>query len=240
MENRRYHETLGYALEFLDHFFLFSQAHFGTQLYHNLHLQRFRHMERRVRQEEVAKQQGTQLELDIYPDANRYYSENSEMQACTIDFIVDDTKDFVSSTDSTTTWPGNLHGPDMMGPFLQFVQQVEQEHAIRTTLDPITRSSRYPLIHLPLPLHTTAELNSPISDLIPAKRQKTEDTPLGRQVLRAEAFKSTVSAWQPRFEGLRAMRGDIHHAILRLIKVIEWLGRREELEAYFSHLKRNF
>ncbi|KAJ7809099.1 hypothetical protein B0H13DRAFT_1928136 [Mycena leptocephala] len=237
MKDRRYHETLGYTLEFLDHFVLFSQSHFATQLYHNLHLQRFRHTDRRLRREKTVFKQNAELEPDIYPEADSYFTSHSTPES-----TLENYEGPISYSDSTISWPEELKGINMMTPFFQFIHQVEVEHAARTSLSPVTRSSRYTPIFLPLPTNASTILNSPVGDgdAMPSKRRKTEDTPLGRQVLRAEAFKNTVLAWQNRFPAMRALRGDIYHAILRLIEAIEWLGRRDEFRRIFFPFEEYF
>ncbi|KAJ7615087.1 hypothetical protein DFH06DRAFT_1367836 [Mycena polygramma] len=149
IQERRYYETLGYALEFLDHFVLFSQSHLAPQLHHNLHLQRFRHTERRLRREEAAGQESRRLGLDAYPEADLFAVPYHEHEPIFTDFLAPH-----PSPTSSSSYPGPDHSE------------------------------------------------------MPSKRRKTEDTPLGRHVLRAEAFKSTVAAWRSQFGTLRALRGD--------------------------------
>ncbi|KAJ6474478.1 hypothetical protein C8R47DRAFT_1294128 [Mycena vitilis] len=112
-DERRRFETAGYALEFLDHFVLFSQSHLEAQLLPNLHIQGFNTTEQRLRTLEAA---------GIRTQASRIGTPPTSL------YVVDEPFDALN---------------DQMGLFLRFLQRVEQEYAADTQLSPITRASRY-------------------------------------------------------------------------------------------------
>ncbi|KAJ7667876.1 hypothetical protein DFH06DRAFT_1322438 [Mycena polygramma] len=225
--DRRQHEAIGYALEFPDHFVLFSQSHLDAQLLPNLHIRDFNETEQRMRV----------LEADRLRDQHqRLANPESNLRS---PFSPEDHEELRRLPACFSIWhqqePEDVDG--LMGPFLRFLVTVEKEHAINTPLSPITRSSRYVPISASSFLDT---LSSPESDAAPARRRKVGDSPLTRYVLRAETFKAAIIHWQPQFEELRLLRGDIQHGIARLIEVIDFLGLRDPYRAIFFPFAERF
>ncbi|KAJ7660946.1 hypothetical protein DFH06DRAFT_1129978 [Mycena polygramma] len=216
-DDRRRFETIGYALEFLDHFVLFSQSHLESQLRPNLHIKSFNATEQRLRTLEASGIRTQQARVGTPPR-----SPSPSSIATT----------FYISDDESSGFP-----KDMMGQFLRFLQRVEQEYAAEIQLSPITRSSRY--IPIPASAHFH-DISPPDAEEVPAKRRKVEDSPLSQHVLRAETFKAAIISWQPRFPELRILRGDIKQGILRLIEAISFLGLRDRFRPIFFPFTENF
>ncbi|KAJ7673155.1 hypothetical protein DFH06DRAFT_1319356 [Mycena polygramma] len=210
-DDRRRFETIGYALEFLDHFVLFSQSHLEPQLRPNLHTNSFNATEQRLRTLEAAGIRTQQARIATPP--------------CSPSPSSDSRGTFYMPNDESSGFPR-----DPMGMFLRFLQRVEQEYAADVQLSPITRASRY----IPIPASTHFhDISPPDAEEVPAKRRKVEDSPLSQHVLQAETFKAAILSWQPRFPELRILRGDVKHGIFRLIEAVNFLGLRDRFRAIF-------
>ncbi|KAJ7684523.1 hypothetical protein DFH06DRAFT_1312945 [Mycena polygramma] len=224
--DRRRYEAIGYALEFLDHFVLYSQSHLNDQLLPNLHIRSFNETEQRMRSLEAdrVRDQHQRLEFPesyLRSSTTGYREGVHQLPAC------------------WSIWPedGPEDSDDLMGLFLRFLLTVEKEHAIHTPLSPITRSSRY----IPIPASTVNDdPSSPEANAAPARRRKVEDSPLSRHVLRAETFKAAIISWQPQFEELRLLRGDVKHGITRLLEFIDFLDLRNSFRAIFFPFTEHF
>ncbi|KAJ7664044.1 hypothetical protein DFH06DRAFT_1128391 [Mycena polygramma] len=225
-DDRRRFETVGYALEFLDHFVLFSQSHLETQLLPNLHIKGFNTTEQRLRTLEAAGIRTQVSRIGTPPS-----SSSSLSGSC-----MEDLPELSASRYLVDDEP--ISAPtDQMGSFLRFLQRVEQEYAADAQLSPITRASRY----IPIPASTHFhDISPPDTEEVPAKRRKVEDSPLSRHVLRAETFKAAIISWQLRFPELRILRGDIKHGVSRLIEAIDFLNLGDRFRAIFFPFTENF
>ncbi|KAJ7432688.1 hypothetical protein FB451DRAFT_1196862 [Mycena latifolia] len=244
-------EAIGYALEFPDRFILFSRATLGKLLFPNLQLQHFRHTDRRLRLEAaqrasrrpIAPHFDQRLPLDEYPDARRH----PRLPHCDPEmpeFILNDLGDDDSDTESEASLPEELMTVvdmnDISLPFLRFYKRLQTEHALRTSLTTITRSSRYspsPLHHAPMPMDYLRS-----DDLPMPKRRKTQahEIPLTRRIMCAEALNATIRYWREHLEHLQSMRSDVAFTIQRLIEVIEWLGLQAEFRRIFFPFEEAF
>ncbi|KAJ7441074.1 hypothetical protein FB451DRAFT_1414809 [Mycena latifolia] len=247
-------EAIGYALEFPDRFVLFSRVKLGKRLFPNLQLQRFRHTDRRLRLESaqrarrhpIAPHYDQRLPPDEYPDARRH----PRLPDCDPElpeFILNDLGDD-SDTDSEASLPDELPVElvnvnditDISFPFLRFYARLQAEHAMRTTLTPVSRSSRYTpslVVTPPMPMDYLHPNELPVP-----KRRKTlaHEIPLAQRVVRAEAFNATLRYWHEHVEELQSMRSDIAFTIQRLIEVIEWLGLQTEFRRIFFPFEESF
>ncbi|KAJ7604058.1 hypothetical protein DFH06DRAFT_1349777 [Mycena polygramma] len=225
-DERRRFETVGYALEFLDHFVLFSQSHLEFQLRPNLHTDSFNATEQRLRTLEAAGIRTQQARSSTPPrppsPSSNFRGEGPHSFPAT----------FYRSDNESPGFP-----KDLMGPFLRFLQRVEQDYAADVQLSPITRASRY----IPIPASTHFhDISPPDPEEVPAKRRKVQDSPLSQHVLRAETFKAAIISWQPRFPELRILRGGVKHGISRLIEAVNFLGLRDRFRSIFFPFTESF
>ncbi|KAJ7456530.1 hypothetical protein FB451DRAFT_1407227 [Mycena latifolia] len=221
-------EVIGYALEFPDRL-------------------RFHHTDRRLRLE--AAQRASRFQIiphyqnklieDEYPDARRHPRLLEYTDPELPEFILDDLGDDASDTDSDMSLPDELAGAsESSASYLRYYENVEKEHAYRTTLAPITRTPR----HSPTSMSVSPMLpDSAIADGMPApKRQKTRDTSLTRRVLCAEALNATLQHWEPHMEHLQYIRSDVAFTIQRIIEVIQWLGLAGDFRHIFFPFTESF